>query len=74
MYEHMKLAAAGAGALALIGMGVVSAVDGGVAQATSTYRMGGAGETVVQETGKGVASTSVVISASPAVKAPPNGG
>jgi hypothetical protein len=75
MYKHMKIAAASAGTLALFGMGVTAAVDGAVAEATSSSSIGGAGATAVQETGVGSQpATSVVISASPAVKAPPNGG
>jgi hypothetical protein len=75
MYKHVKFAAASAGALALFGMGAVAAVDGGVADATSSSSIGGAGATAVQETGVGSQpATSVVIFASPVVKAPPNGG
>jgi hypothetical protein len=75
MYKHMKFAAASAGALALFSMGVAAAVDGGVAEATSSSSIGGAGVTAVQETGMGSQpATSVVISASPVVKAPPDGG
>lgn len=75
MYKHMRTAAASAGALALFGMGVAAAVDGGVAEATSSSSIGGAGATTVQETGVGSQpATSVVISASPVVKASPDGG
>jgi len=75
MYKHMKMTAAGTGALALLGMGLLTAVDGGVAEATSSSSIGGAGETAVQETGIGSQpATTVVINASPAVKAPPGGG
>lgn len=75
MYTYMKFAAASAGALALFGMGVAATVDGGVAEATSSSSIGGAGATAAQETGVGSQpATSVVISASPVVKAPPYGG
>jgi hypothetical protein len=75
MYRHMKMATAGTGALALVGMGVLTAVDGGVAEATSSSSIGGAGATAVQETGiDSQPATTVVVSASPAVKAPPDGG
>ena len=75
MYRHMKFAAASAGALALFGMAAGAAADGGVVEATSSSSIGGAGATAVQETGVGSQpATSVVIFASPVVKAPPNGG
>jgi hypothetical protein len=76
MYKYMKFVAACAGALVyLFGMGVAVVVDGGMAEATSSSSIGGAGATVVQETGVGSQpATSTVISASPVVKAPPYGG
>jgi hypothetical protein len=75
MYKHMKTAAAGTGALALIGMGVLTTLDGGVAEATSSSSIGGAGATAVQETGiDSQPATTVVVFASPAIKAPPDGG
>ena len=75
MYKHMKMTAAGTGALALLGMGLLTAVDGGVAEATSSSSIGGAGETAVQETGIGSQpATTVVVNTSPRVKAPLDGG
>ena len=74
--KKFKLTAAVAGALALLGMGVATAVvDRGTAAAMSTDSIGGAGATVVQETGlNSQPATAVVISASPMVKALPYGG
>jgi hypothetical protein len=74
--KRFQLTAAVAGALALLGMGVGTAViDSGTAAAMSTNSVGGAGATAVQETGENSQpATSVVISASPMVKAPPYGG
>lgn len=73
MNKRIRLAMSTTGAVALLGLGIGGAIAGGTAaQASSTSTIGGAGGTAVQETGGGgIPATSVVISASPAVKAVP---
>ena len=74
MNKRVKLAASISGAVALLGLGIGGAIaDGHEAQAATTNgSLGGAGATVVQETGGAeITATSVVVSASPMVKAIP---
>ena len=73
MNNRIKLAASITGAVALLGLATGGAIAGSTAaQASSTSTVGGAGATAVQETGGvGVPATSVVITASPMVKAVP---
>jgi hypothetical protein len=73
MNKRLRLAASISGAVALLGLGIGAAIAGGnAAQASSTSTVGGAGATAIQETGGvGVPATSVVITASPLVKAVP---
>jgi hypothetical protein len=73
MNNRIKLAASISGAVALLGLGIGGAIAGSTAaQASSKSNVGGAGATAVQETGGvGVPATSVVISATPMIKAIP---
>jgi hypothetical protein len=72
MNKRIRLAASVSGAVALLGLGIGGAIGGTAAQASSTSTVGGAGATAVQETGGvGIPATSVVVSASPVVKAIP---
>jgi len=73
MNNRIRLAASTSGAVALLGLGIAGAIAGDTAaQASSTSNVGGAGATAIQETGGvGVPATSVVITASPLVKAVP---
>jgi hypothetical protein len=72
MNNRIRLAASIIGAVALMGLGIGGAIGGTAAQASSTSAVGGAGATAVQETGGvGIPATSVVVSASPVVKAIP---
>lgn len=70
MYKFVGLLVS---SVALILLGVSAAVvEGGSATAQSTNSIGGAGVTVTQETGGvSIPETTVVISASPQVKAKP---
>jgi hypothetical protein len=73
MNKRIRLAVSISGAFALLGLGIGGAIAGGTAaQASSTSTLGGAGATAVQETGGvGIPVTSVVVTASPVVKAIP---
>jgi hypothetical protein len=72
MNNRIRLVASISGAVALLGLGIGGAIGGTAAQASTTSTVGGAGATAVQETGGvGIPATSVVVSASPVVKAIP---
>ena len=71
MNNRVKVIGAAIGAAALLGLGAAGVITEGAAQAVSTNTIGGAGPTAIQETGKGEPATSVVIMASPMVKAVP---
>jgi hypothetical protein len=69
--KHIKLVAGSVGAVVIVGAGVATAV---IHNTGSTNGNGGAGATIIQETGSPAPNTSVVVSATPVVKARPNGG